>query len=76
MENTVESDRELRTVVVQAAYKHIKELLDRGEFGDVMKNHGDFAYDVVRVIYGRPLGVASEGVFRSKAILGRDVGRE
>ncbi|KAF8853786.1 hypothetical protein BDZ45DRAFT_748228 [Acephala macrosclerotiorum] len=74
LENTVESDRELRTVVVQAAYKHIKELLDRGEFGDVMKNHGDFAYDVVRVIYGRPLGVASEGVFRSKAILGRDQG--
>lgn len=74
--NTVELNRELRNVVFQAAQKHIKELLDRSEFRDLMKDHGDFAYDVIRAVYGRPIGVTSQGDFESKAILGREVGRE
>jgi len=50
--NTLETDRILRDVIVQEASKNIKELLDRGEFVDLLKRHGDFAAEVLKeVVY-------------------------
>ncbi|KUJ17730.1 uncharacterized protein LY89DRAFT_669023 [Mollisia scopiformis] len=46
-DNTVESDRQLRNVVIQAAHDNLDELLDRGEFRDLMQSRGDFCFDIV-----------------------------
>ncbi|KAE8446175.1 hypothetical protein EG329_012400 [Mollisiaceae sp. DMI_Dod_QoI] len=59
-DNTVESDRQLRVAVIEASHKHLGKLLDRGEFVDLMKSHGDFCLDIVKMTQGRSLDVACD----------------
>ncbi|KAF8853785.1 hypothetical protein BDZ45DRAFT_65034 [Acephala macrosclerotiorum] len=54
-ENTIDSDRQLRNVVIKTAHKNIDQLLDRGEFVDLMKSHGEFGLDIVKMMRGRSL---------------------
>lgn len=56
-ENTVESDRQLRDIVISFAHQNIDALLDRGEFTAFIKGNGDFSFDIVRVLCGRSLEV-------------------
>lgn len=53
LENTMETDRLLRDVIVQVASKHVKDLLDRGEFVEMLKNHGDIAAEILRDVVTR-----------------------
>lgn len=48
-ENTMDTDRELRKIVIQAAKDNIGTLMRRPEFVEFMKGHGDFAVNVVRL---------------------------
>jgi hypothetical protein len=41
-DNTPETDRILRDVIVQGASENIDGLLDRGKFVDLLKSHGTF----------------------------------
>ncbi|CZR56348.1 uncharacterized protein PAC_06236 [Phialocephala subalpina] len=52
------ADRQLRDVVVEAAFKHLTHFLKRDEFVDLMKSHGDFGLDIVKLI-DRHLFIAS-----------------
>ncbi len=47
-DNTVDSDKLLRDVVVGAASKHVEELLDRGEFVELMTSRGVFCLEVLK----------------------------
>jgi speckle-type POZ protein len=49
-DNTMDTDRQLRDVVVKTAHKHIKQFLDRGEFKDFMRSHGDVGLEVVQIM--------------------------
>lgn len=53
LENTMESDRPLRDVIVRVASEHAKDLLDRDDFVDMLKNHGDVAADILRKVVKR-----------------------
>ncbi|KAL5315679.1 hypothetical protein ACEPPN_016549 [Leptodophora sp. 'Broadleaf-Isolate-01'] len=48
-ENTVESDRNLRDVVIKSAASNIKTLLDRGEFVELMDTRGDIRLGILRL---------------------------
>lgn len=50
LENTMETDRLLRDVIVRVASEHAKDLLDRDEFVEMLKNHGDIAADILRKV--------------------------
>lgn len=52
-ENTVETDRTLRDVIVQVASDNIRALLDRGEFVDLLKRHGDIGAEIMRKVVSR-----------------------
>ena len=52
-ENTVETDRILRDVIVQVASDHVKALLDRGEFVEMLKRHGDISAEIMRKVVAR-----------------------
>jgi hypothetical protein len=47
-DNTLETDRMLQDVIVQGASENVNGLLDRGEFVDLLKSHGNFAAEVLR----------------------------
>lgn len=53
LENTMETDQLLRDVIVQVASDHAKELLNRGEFVEMLKNHGDIAAGILRKVVDR-----------------------
>jgi hypothetical protein len=54
-ENTPESDRMLREVIIRKASENAKALFDRGEFVALLQSHGDFATEVLRdVVLNRP----------------------
>lgn len=46
-ENTVETDRCLRDVIVRVASDNARSLLDRGDFVAMLKIHGDVATDIM-----------------------------
>jgi hypothetical protein len=46
--NTLDTDRMLRNAIVQEASKHVKILLDRGEFVDLLESRGDLAVEVLK----------------------------
>lgn len=50
--NTMDDDRLLRNAIVIVAGNHIKTLLDRGEFVDLMREHGSFSLDIVKFMQG------------------------
>lgn len=50
LENTMETDRLLRDVIVRVASEHAKDLLDRDEFVEMLRNHGDIAADILRKV--------------------------
>jgi hypothetical protein len=53
-ENTPESDRMLREVIIQKASENAKALFDRGEFVALLQTHGDFSMEVLRdVLFNR-----------------------
>lgn len=52
-ENTVETDRMLRDVIVQGASDNVKNLLDRGEFVEMLKSHGDIATEIMHKVVTR-----------------------
>lgn len=52
-ENTVETDRILRNVIVQVASDNVMALLDRGEFVELLKRHGDIAAEILRKVVTR-----------------------
>lgn len=47
LENTMETDRLLRDVIVRVASEHVKDLLDHHDFVEMLKNHGDIAADIL-----------------------------
>jgi hypothetical protein len=47
-DNTLETDRMLQDVIVQGASENVNELLDHGEFMDLLKSHDNFAAEVLR----------------------------
>ena len=47
-ENTMESDRAIREVIVQTASDNIKALLDRGEFIELLNGHGELATEILK----------------------------
>lgn len=47
-ENTLESDRMLREVIIRKADENAKALFDRGEFVALLKSHGEFAAEIWR----------------------------
>lgn len=49
-DNTVETDRMLRDVIVQVASDNARALLDRGEFVEMLKHHGDIATEIMRMV--------------------------
>lgn len=53
LENTMETDRPLRDVIVRVASEHAKDLLDRDDFVEMLKNHGDVAADILRKVVKR-----------------------
>ena len=53
-ENTPETDRTLRNVIVQGASENAKKLLDRGEFIDLLKSHGALAADILKRVLLMP----------------------
>lgn len=52
-EKTVETDRMLRDIIVQGASDNLKLLLDRGEFVEMLKSHGDIATDIMHKVVTR-----------------------
>jgi len=48
--NTVETDRMLRDVIVEEASKNVKTLLDCGEFVKLLKGQSDLAVEVLRKV--------------------------
>lgn len=52
-ENTVETDQILRDVIVQVASYHVKALLDRCEFAEMLKYHGDISAEITRKVVTR-----------------------
>lgn len=53
-DNTTESDRMLREIIVRRASKHAKALFDRGEFVALLQSHNDFAVDVLKDVVLNP----------------------
>lgn len=49
-DNTVETDRMLRDVIVQVASHNARALLDRGEFVKMLKHHGDIATEIMPMV--------------------------
>ncbi len=49
-ENTVDTDRNLRDVVLESAKTNIKALLDRGDFVELMQSRGNLCVEVLKVI--------------------------
>lgn len=49
-DNTVDSDRLLRGVVVRAAVINIRDLLDRGEFVELLNSHGEIGVDILKSV--------------------------
>jgi hypothetical protein len=47
-ENTMESDRAIRDVIVQTASDNVKALLDRGEFIEFLNSHGELATEILK----------------------------
>jgi hypothetical protein len=47
-ENTMESDRAIRDVIVQTASENIKALLDRGEFIELLNTYGELATEILK----------------------------
>ncbi len=47
-DNTVETDRMLRDIIVEVASNNAKTLLDRGEFVDLLKSNGGLATEIMR----------------------------
>lgn len=73
-DNTMETDRPLRNAVATAAHTSLEELLDRGEFGDILKNNASFCFDVLKLNMGRSLEDVVEGaktVKKKKGKFGR-----
>lgn len=60
-DNTTDSDLLLRDVVAGAASQHVEELLDRGEFVELMSSHGGFCLEVLRIRIGRELPAPAIG---------------
>lgn len=52
-ENTMETDRMLRDIIVQTASINVKALLDRGEFVELLKDHGDLATEIMGKVVAR-----------------------
>jgi hypothetical protein len=54
-ENTPESDRMLREVIIQKASENARALFDRNEFVALLESHGSFAAEVLRdVLFNQP----------------------
>lgn len=49
-----ESDRLLKEVAIRAALEHFRELVDRGEFVEVCKAHGELAFDILNLSFKEP----------------------
>lgn len=49
-DNTVETDRMLRDVIVKVASHNARALLDRGEFVEMLKHHGDIATEIMPMV--------------------------
>jgi hypothetical protein len=47
-ENTVDSDRMLREVIIRKASENVKALFDRGEFVELLRSHSEFAIEVLK----------------------------
>ncbi|TVY58983.1 BTB and MATH domain-containing protein 43 [Lachnellula cervina] len=47
-EETLESDRALKDAAAKVAGQHARELVDRGEFAALCKEHGQIAFDVLK----------------------------
>jgi len=47
-ENTLATDRLLKEVAIEVVAKHVKELVDREEFGSLCKESGEIAFDVLK----------------------------
>lgn len=52
-DNTMETDRMLRDIIVQSAGINVKALLDRGEFVELLKDHGDLATEIMGKVVAR-----------------------
>lgn len=52
-ENTVETDRILRDVIVRMASDNVKALLDRAEFVEMLKRQGDISAEIMRKVVTR-----------------------
>jgi hypothetical protein len=53
-ENTPESDRILRDIIIRKTGEDAKVLFHRGEFNALLKSHGDFAIEVLRDVVFNP----------------------
>jgi hypothetical protein len=47
-ENTTESDRTVKDIIIQAASDNIKALLDRDEFTEVLNSYGELATSILK----------------------------
>ena len=47
-EETLESDRLLKDVAVKTAGKHVKDLVDRGEFAALCRLNGELGFEILR----------------------------
>lgn len=54
-ENTMKSDSSLKKIILKFVKEHITELLDRGEFVNLIKTNGEVAIDIVRYNSNTPL---------------------
>lgn len=46
---TPDSDRILKSIAVQVAWEHMKELINRGDFAALCKEIGEISFDVLKV---------------------------
>ncbi|CZR66719.1 uncharacterized protein PAC_16620 [Phialocephala subalpina] len=53
-ENTPESDRMLREIIIRKASENVKALFDRSEFVTLLQGHGDFTMEVLRDVVFNP----------------------
>jgi hypothetical protein len=59
-ENTPESDRMLRDIIIQKAGKNAKSLFDRGEFVALLQSNSDIAVEILRDVVFHPQDNAPE----------------
>jgi hypothetical protein len=52
-DNTPSSDRLMRDVIAETAKKNIQTLIDKQDFEDLMKSHGDLAVDVLKSVLAK-----------------------